>query len=375
MINFDVSSIREITNMLLPTADFNASFTFYYDETNNIRKFYVKENNFNNSFMTNFVLGGLVYEGQKPDIKALFDRLNLQNNIKDIKLKYIAKGEFSQCLKSKKLNCYLKYLLDNNLYIHYSSVNLLYYSIVDIVDSIIINSEVERQLGVDFVNLLKNELYKLIKLEIESVIKLFYEFRYPNIKKESVLKFIERLTLIVEKYINEQEFSFILVCLKQIIQESKQKKLPFIMDEKDYILLKDFSNFYLRPIYLFKNSNHIFDNEDTVSAILGNYKIVDGSEEIKNYSFVDSQSDLLIQASDIFVGLIGKLTKYINTSSKEKIANDFGSLSKVQRNNINLFIDLIDKSYNKNICFLHSIDSYEEFKKIQLIREIRNRNY
>lgn len=367
----DLIDIRRIEKMLTPAADFDSAFTFYYDETNNIRKFYVRENNFNYSFLTNFVLGGLVYEGEQPDIKALFDELNLQNNIKDIKLKHIAKGEFAQCLKSQKLNCYLKYLLDNNLYIHYSSVNLLYYSIVDIVDSIIVNSEVAIQLGVNFANVLKNGLYKLIKLEIESVIQLFYKFRYPNIKKESVLEFIETLTLIVEKYIGEQEFTSILVCLKQILQESKKKNLlPFIMDEEDYILLKDFSGFYVRPIYLFKNSNHIFDNEVAVSEIIANYKIIDGSEEIKNYSFVDSQSDLLIQASDIFVGLMGKLTNYINTSSRETIANDCDSLSEVQRNNINLLIDLIEKSQNKNVGFLHSIDSYEELEKFNLIREI-----
>lgn len=46
MVNFDVSDVRRMTLMLAPTADFDSSFTFYYDETNNIRKFYVREIDF-----------------------------------------------------------------------------------------------------------------------------------------------------------------------------------------------------------------------------------------------------------------------------------------------------------------------------------------
>nr|WP_293107774.1 hypothetical protein [Okeania sp. SIO2F4] len=97
MVNFDISALRRMTKILAPTADFESSFTFYYDETNNIRKFYVKEFDFNVSFNSkdfhsNFVLGGLVYEGSQPDIKPLFDRLKLQKNIKDVKFQHIAKG-------------------------------------------------------------------------------------------------------------------------------------------------------------------------------------------------------------------------------------------------------------------------------------------
>lgn len=105
-MNFDVSDAKRMTKMLAPIADFDSYFTFYYDETNNIRKFYVREIDFNSSFNSNFVLGGLVYEGNQPDIKPLFDKLNLQKNITEVKLKHIAKGEFLDCLKSEKLNTF-----------------------------------------------------------------------------------------------------------------------------------------------------------------------------------------------------------------------------------------------------------------------------
>ena len=376
MINFEISDIREMTKMLVPTADFDGSFTFYYDETNNIRKFYVKEIDFNSSFNSNFVLGGLVHEGTQPNIKPLFDRLNLQNGIKEVKLKHIAKGNFLDCLKSEKLNYFLTYLLDSDLYIHYSSLNILYWSIVDIVDSAIANSEVAMQLGLDFSNHLKNNLYKLAKLEIESVIELFYNFEYPNLKKESVLEFIEELTSKFDGYIDTQEFHFGLESLRQMLKEAgKKDSLPFVMNGENYILIEDFSQFYLRSIYLFENSNHIFDNEVAILEILANHRIINGKKEIKNYSFVDSQSSLFVQASDIFVGLIGKLATYINTNSGEKIIDDLDSLSEKQLNNIDSLIDLINKSHGKNIAFLHSIDSYEELTKMNLIREIRDKKH
>jgi hypothetical protein len=376
MPNFDISDVRRMTNMLTPEADFDSSFTFYYDETNNIRKFYVREIDFNYSFNSNFVLGGLVCEGIKPDIKPLFNRLNLQKNITEIKFKHIAKGEFINCLKSEKLNIFLKYLLHNDLYIHYSSLNILYWSIVDIVDSAIANSEVAMQLDLNFSNHLKNDLYKLAKLEIKLVVKLFYNSNYPNLKEGSILEFIEELTSIFDEYIDTQEFHFGLESLRQILKEVKKKdSLPFIIDEEDHILIKDFSQFYLRPIYLLKNSNHIFDNEMAISKILANYKIINESEEIKNYSFIDSQSDLFIQASDIFVGLMGKLASYVNTNSRENIISDFDSLSEKQLNNIDTLMDLIGKSNNKNVAFLHSIDSYEELTKMNLIHAIRNRGH
>ena len=47
MSDFEIGEIRKFTKMLAPTADFDAALSFYYDETNNIRKFYVRETDFN----------------------------------------------------------------------------------------------------------------------------------------------------------------------------------------------------------------------------------------------------------------------------------------------------------------------------------------
>lgn len=370
MMDFEISELRQFTKMLAPMADFETPFTFYYDETNNIKKFNVRENDFNYTFTANFVLGGLVHVGEAPNIQPLIDSFKQQKTAKEVKFKHIANGDFLDCLKSEKLKFFLQFIKESNLYVHYSSLNILYWSIVDIVDSAIMGSESAQQLGPQFANHLKNDLYKLSRLEIDSVIQLFYKFEYPNIKKESVLPFIEELTSLFDGYIETAEYHFGLESLRQILKEAKKKGfLPFIMDEEDYILLNDLSQFYLRPIYLFKNSCHIFDNEDSISETLADYKILDNNQEIKNYTFVDSQDDLLVQLSDVFVGIMGKLTNYMNTSSREKIVTELASLSDIQKTNISLLINVIDKSHNTNIGFIHNTDSFEEMSKMDKIRD------
>ena len=142
MSDFEIGEIRKFTKMLAPTADFDAVLSFYYDETNNIRKFYVRETDFNSSFIANFVLGGLVHEGEAPDVTSLIESFKLQKTTKEVKFKHIAKGDFLNCLKSEKLKLFLQFIKGSKLYVHYSNLNILYWAIVDIVDSAIANSEV-----------------------------------------------------------------------------------------------------------------------------------------------------------------------------------------------------------------------------------------
>lgn len=372
-VKVDISDGRELTKILAPSADFDAAYTFYYDETNNIRKFHVKESGFNSAFTNNFVLGGLVHDvhdGSAPDVKSFIDSLNLQKNVNEVKFKQIASGDFLACLKSKKLHAFFQFLIESKLYIHYSSVNILYWSIVDIVDSAIAHCDASQQLCPQFASLMKNNLYKLSKIEIDSLVHLFREFEYPNIKKDKVILFIEALSDLFADYLDTMEFHFGLESLRQILKEAKgNESLPFVMDGEDFLLIVNFSDFYMRPIYLFKNSKHIFDNEDSISDLLSNYSIVDGEEEIRNYSFVDSKTNQLIQLSDVLVGIIGKMHNYLNINNRKKIYSDFQQLNVTQNLNVCLLLKLIDKSLHKNIGFFHAIDCEEEISKVKVIRE------
>jgi len=374
MIDFEIAEIEaanQFARLLNPRVDFTTPYIFYYDETNNIKTFYVKENDFNYTFTANFVLGGLLHQGAVSDVQPLIDSFKLQKTAKEVKFKHIAFGDFLDCLKSQKLNLFFRFLKDNDLYVHYSSLNILYWSVVDIVDSAIMNSDAAMQLGPGFDNRMKNDLYKLCRLEIDAVVQLFYAFEYPNVKPEKIVDFIEALSSLFEAYLELPEFNFGFESLRQILKESKKKgELAFVMDEKDYVLLADLTHFYLRPIYTFKNSTHIFDNEDSIREALNEYRILDKGVEFKNYSFVDSQDSRLTQLSDIFVGFMGKYTNYRNTHNMEEIKADIDSFSALQLENMKLFIDIIIKSDQKNPAFLHATDSYEEVMKFGELCEI-----
>jgi hypothetical protein len=378
MIDFEITEIEAVTRiaqLMNPRIDFDTPYIFYYDETNNIKTFYVRENDFNFTFTANFVLGGLVYQGDQPEVQPLIDSFRLQKTAKEVKFSHIAFGDFLDCLKSQKLKLYLQFLKDSNIYVHYSSLNILYWSIVDIVDSAILSSDSASELGLPFANHLKNDLYKLARLEIDAVIELFYKFAYPNIKAQDVTAFVEALTDLFEAYIDTDEFHFGLESLRQILKEvKKEDSLPFIMDEEDYVLLNDFSQFYLRPIYTFKGSTHVFDNEDSIRDTLKNYRILDKGSEFKNYSFVDSQDNKFTQLSDIFVGFMGKFTQYRNTHTIDEIKVDIESMTQLQLENLNLFIDVIKKSVQKNPAFHHDTDSYEELMKFGKICRLMEEN-
>ena len=369
---FNTHRIREATKLGFPDTDFDSSFTFYYDETNNIRKFYLREDDFNYSFDGNFTLGGVVLEDEEPELDNLFDGLNLQENIDEVKFSHIAFGDFLSCLKSRKLNFFLNYLINNDIYIHYSSLNILFYSLADIVDSAIMNSEPAKNLGQKFAFLLKNDLYRLAKLEIDAFIELLYQYEYPNIKADSINEFINDLISLFDGYEDDPEFHVGLTSLKQILREADDE-LVFIMNEEDHILLEDLSHFYMRPIYLFKNSTHIFDEEDSIQQVLNDYELRDGDEVIDSYDFKDSEDYKLIQVSDIFIGLVGKLSVFINTTDLADIENTLNELNAIQEDNLKLFFQLIEASSNKNKAFIHQIDSPVEFsKRAQIDHFIKN---
>ncbi len=121
----------------LPNAD--EPYTFYHDETNNIKKLRVGAKGLNVAESAIFVLGGVVHAGspRSLDIQSLRDAMRVQKSADEIKLKHVAKGEFLDLLKSDKLTTFLKWISDSSLVLHYHALDPLYWSLVDIIDSIL----------------------------------------------------------------------------------------------------------------------------------------------------------------------------------------------------------------------------------------------
>jgi hypothetical protein len=369
----DVNTNRDVIKEMYPDIDFDGNYWFYYDETNNLKRLSVREDDFNAAFQSNFILGGLVFDGKPLNMDDVFEGLKLQPNITDVKLKHLAQGNFIDCLNSKKLDYFLSCLLSKGVMVHFTWVNLLYWSVADIVDSAIANSEVAMKVGRWMGDKVKSDFYKFAKIEFDSIVELFYRYQYPNLKKEDVVSFIDELVNLFGDYLYDEELHFGLESLRQVLKEARaNESMPFLKGEEDHILINNFSNFYVDTICLFKNSTHILDNEADIMKVFQDTRILDGEKELKNYSFVDSRSSKIIQASDIVVGIIGKLTHFINTNSYKEVVAKIEALNEIQRKNIDSLIKLIDFSLEKNLGFQVIVDCAEETEKFRLIREIRS---
>jgi len=157
--------------------------------------------------------------------------------------------------------------------------------------------------------------------------------------------------------------------LIEILLNGKNNKLVFIMDEKDNVLIDNLFKFYLRPIYTFVNSKHIFDEEVKIKELFEQYKFTYKNQNIY-FKFLKSDENDLIQFSDVIIGLIGKMYEYINKNNYIQIIKDLNYLNNKQLKNIQILKKLINKSDDKCKGFIHTIESLSEKNKFIFLLNI-----
>ncbi|WP_047418769.1 DUF3800 domain-containing protein [Cellulophaga sp. Hel_I_12] len=370
-MDFPINEIRDNQKSLAPHINFDGKYHFFYDESNNPRKLYTREADFNTLITGSFVLGGIVDDGNVFNFKKLKDSLKLQKNVKELKFTHLASGDFINCLNSQKINTYLQFIDDEDILVHLSNINLLYYSIVDIVDSAIMNRKELLERGPQFVAELKNTMHQVLREHLDDTRALFFKFNYPNISQEDIPEFIAEIIAIAncnnEKIKNQKSLKI----LKEILDFSgKKQKMPFLGGEKDNMLIEEFYQFYIKQVYMFKNSTHTFDNEDAIQKIIGDFNLIDGKRTLKNYVFKDSKSEVMIQLSDIIVGLTSKYHSFINNHSEELIITEFEKLNDLQKSNLQLYLKVISKSDNHNPGFFHHITGTTEQNRMHTLNTL-----
>ena len=135
----DIDDIRSAHIKMHRLTGMDDAYTFYHDETNNIKKLRIKTGGFNVAEPGVFVLGGVVHPGtpRDLDIETLRADMRIQKSAKEIKLEHVAKGRFLDVLRSTKLTVFLRWLSENDLRLHYHALDPVYWGIVDILDSIL----------------------------------------------------------------------------------------------------------------------------------------------------------------------------------------------------------------------------------------------
>ena len=341
--------------------DNKTKYVFYYDESNNCRKFWVDDSKqqFNTDYTADFVLAGLVRK-EEDTVDVSFESfrklLKLQGNVREIKFKkQYAKGDFLQCVKEKRLFETLSWIDKSPFYIHYTNVNNLYYTLVEIFDSIVKFDEIS-EFEYEY-SKMKSVFYYMFKKKADKLQILMYKYKYPNIQREDIEKFCnELLFLLGSKWEMKEEEKFLAGMLRRA---AKSDELLFLHNNIDYIMQENYAEFYVDPIRKYQKSTHIFDEETTVQDIVKKQMTYRGNMG-NNFKFVKSETDIYVQLSDVVAGILGKLFKYINSTSVNQRRKDVESLSKIQVENILLINKLRTEANRENPGFLCSIAPLDE---------------
>ncbi|MBH5371010.1 DUF3800 domain-containing protein [Bradyrhizobium glycinis] len=362
----DIDELRNSEIELHGLTKADGVYTFYHDQTNNIRKLYIDDGRLNVAELKVFVLGGIVHEGApRPiEIQPLREAMRIQKTAPEIKLEHVAKGDFLDVLRSRKLTTLLRWLIDKGLMIHYHELDPFYWSVADIIDSIV--PELRNPMLLQHQALLKSDLVAVLRCELASTIQLFHDFGYPGLSPEARKPFLDKLIEILEH--NSAILpDFNAMVLKGVLQAGRAlESLDFIEGYSPNLLIDEFSTFYQGRIAIFKNSTHIFDMEKVIHDRLLETPLTSQGKPVTNFRFADSKAEPGLQISDVIVGVLGKMHTYFTNTSREDVAADRAALSGPSLENANLLSDLISASHAANIAFLHHVASGHDVGKLDL---------
>lgn len=305
----DCTSIRKNTIVLnsLDERKMDKDYTLYFDESGNTRCFWIKDSKYNVDPFTHFILGGIVAK-TSVEFDYAKTKIGCNSTIKEIKSKNVYKGTFEDCLRNQKLNNYLDLIIEQNWCVHFSVVELFNYAIVDIIDSITddINNVIK----------LKNELYNVLRYNLDATVAMMIKYKYPNISSEQNNTFLSECIILLDNYISDTgKANEYIYELRYSLQSAQNKEeLTFIQDEEEGNLLHDFLGFYQRKVYMFKNSHLIFDEEVEIQEKMAKNELMVDDKVLSNYQFVNSEDNVMIQLSDVFVGILARYFRFINTN-------------------------------------------------------------
>lgn len=325
------------------------------------------------------------------DINNKFDdlciTLNKQKNQKELKSSFIIKKDFLTLIKSVKLNYILKFINDNNLYLHYSIRNNLYLFLADIIDDSFNTYEEEYKeyndiLYADYSRELKSLLYMIVISNIDAFIDFFNRFNYPDININDISNFADELSFLVEENISNIDITYyyakyndnciLELCYNTIIRLLKCVKKTgnlLYLTHNEYIKENGdpFYEMYLDKIRLYEKSVHIFDNEKYIIKYIND--IYPDYKNKYNFSFVDSINNPMIQISDIISNFIYKFTEFTNKTNISKLPEIIDEIKNndIALENMKIFSKLVNKSttFSKGLIY-YIFSDYEIYKFEQI---------
>ena len=364
MMSWDDQSkfIKTVSTELNHIKAANESLVFFYDESNNIRKYHNKNGSFNTSEYQNFSLGGIVLINslEDKDFNELTEILDFGKNdhFYEFKLKHflVKKGDnFIGKINSQKLSTLLEYLyLKQGVFVHFIILNYFYYGIVDIVDTLFESGQVPTKNDSDN---LKTFIYTKMVVDYNYWSQKFWEYDYPNVSTEQMVNFLDdlisyfvkvRTSTTIEHKLKDR---FINLCSWRK-RELRDNTHTLLSGNNPNSLVDTLSEVYQARVMVYDRSYHIFDDEYSIGEKWKKIGFYEWGID-KRFEFRKSETDVRIQISDVLAGIIARLFDFLSQiSSIAELANtlrkipDNSSSYKVLRY---LFL-LISKS-----------DSYDEY--------------
>ena len=237
-----------------------------------------------------------------------------------------------------------------------------FFIVIDIVDSLVDDSIVVK-FPKDMVDYMKNELYLLLKTNIDYFINLCNKTNYPNVNENDVELFCNGIISLID--VNIQRFDdgtkFFLEMLRQLFKSKrKSRELVFLKNNEDKTIVEGYYGNSQQRCITFQKSKHIFDREDKdEEAMADNLMVLKDGNLLKNYKFVDSKEYLEIQISDVIVAIIAKYLSFLSNNTAEYIDEKILNLNNTGKINLKKLIEIINKSDKENKFFIATVNPFQ----------------
>lgn len=383
----DMSFVKDLVQKLggINPEQLSTSYYMYFDETNNVKSVTVNKNaeiqrtlNIDH-VQEHFLLGGIAMkEFEEPmtldDFKKAIN-ISIKSSMQEIKSGSIYHGDFLHAIRSQKLTPILEFIRSKHWYIHYSDVNILYYCIVDIIDSLLYNSSYQNLWWDPNVFFwLKDEFYRIFTSNLQENLERLLKFDYPDVKKKDLHAFREYIAeMILHYHVNGGVFNQYTALLVQVLSDSEahQRDMVFVQDEERGILIDDFVHFYTTRISVLASSHLTLDNEGDIIAYLQKTPLFMDEKLLANHQFVDSKSNTYIQLSDIVVGLLSKYFAFVDKKWAD-IKDDLDQLTDTALQNLHLLNEILIYSEQENRLFCDQVERIGVIKNFwQVVNDYR----
>ena len=348
-----------INNSIDFTPSIKLNRTFYFDESNNIKKGIIGKEKDNNADLENlyFVLGGIATK-EPLNFEALLKYAGIRQTPVDAKFNFFAfkKNKFTDAISQSRLRKFFEYLLKNNIIIHFNVLHYFHFALVDILDSLIEEQDANQSAAFMYYHDLQSDMTEVLYNDFNRLHNILVSYEFPNVPREKANAFInEILDLYTDNLcnydLNAME-NFTKELLRQIIKAKKSKNnLLFLENNKSFVIIDSVFENYLSRIIEFEDKKY-FDNELFITNSL---EQMDADYKTKlNVDFWDSKEHREIQICDVICGFTARLYNFISHNSEKEIMNFCTKLdiNSESYKTLRIFFELMSNSDDEScVCF------------------------